>query len=143
MEKRDNIYENDYFPYICGSKGGKIRNDNTKHYPNKNEGRVLRQIMASTGLSEEEVRGHKKYRKMLSDAQKTPQKPKAENIRKWYEIWILKKACKETGFTYRHPDTLAMIELLIEEYDKGWWNPWKYHPEYKFTAKGALEFCNK
>lgn len=40
-----------------------------KHLPNKNEAKMLRKIMAETGLNELEVRNIKKYRKMLSEAQ--------------------------------------------------------------------------
>lgn len=40
-----------------------------EHVMNKAEGAIMRRIQSETGLSKEEVRTHKKYRKMLSDAQ--------------------------------------------------------------------------
>jgi hypothetical protein len=39
------------------------------HYPCKKESKVLRRIMAQTGLTEAEVRSRKKYRIELSKAQ--------------------------------------------------------------------------
>ncbi|RPI80668.1 MAG: hypothetical protein EHM34_09730, partial [Nitrosopumilales archaeon] len=53
-----------------------IANDSTKHYPNKNEAKELRKIMASTGLTEEQVRAIPAHRKALSIAQKAGQKAK-------------------------------------------------------------------
>lgn len=41
------------------------------HIPMKKESKVLRRLMAETGLSEEQLRQHKKYRIQLSQAQKT------------------------------------------------------------------------
>jgi hypothetical protein len=43
---------------------------NAPHAPNKNEAHVLRRIMSQTGLTEEQVRSHRKYRQELSQAQK-------------------------------------------------------------------------
>lgn len=40
------------------------------HIMNKNESALLRKLMAETGMSEEELRKEKKYRIMLSEAQK-------------------------------------------------------------------------
>lgn len=42
------------------------------HVPNKNEAAVLRRLMSETGLTEVELRQHKKYRVILSTAQKVP-----------------------------------------------------------------------
>lgn len=42
--------------------------DTGVHYPNKNEGKALRRIMATTGLNEEQVRAIKKYRQELAQA---------------------------------------------------------------------------
>lgn len=54
-----------------GTKGlKKLLADDDTHVMNKDEAKEMRRIQSKTGLSEEEVRTHKKYRKMLSDAQK-------------------------------------------------------------------------
>lgn len=41
-----------------------------EHVMSKPEASLMRRIQSETGMTEEEVRKHKKYRKMLSDAQK-------------------------------------------------------------------------
>lgn len=121
MEKKDNVYEDRWYePY--SKKTSKIRQDNTKHYPNKDEARVLRQIMSSTGLSEEEVRSHKKYRKMLSKAQKESQKAKYSRSERWFRNKI-KQACKKTGLAPQHPDTIeALDEILKDSYNSAWYS---------------------
>jgi hypothetical protein len=43
-----------------------------EHVMSKPEGAVMRRIQSETGMTEEEVRKIKKYRKMLSDAQLSP-----------------------------------------------------------------------
>jgi hypothetical protein len=40
------------------------------HIMNKNEKKALRKLKCETGLTEEELRKEKKYRKILSDEQK-------------------------------------------------------------------------
>ena len=60
------------------------------HYPNKNEAKVLRRIMAQTGLTEKEVRGIKKYRRMLAEAGKTK------------ELGYMDKAIKEAKRLLKH-----------------------------------------
>lgn len=91
----------------------KIENDPTKHYPNKNEGDVLRKIMAETKLTEEEVRDIKKYRKMLSDASKSGEKEKSNPVVKWYRGKI-KDACKITGLAPQHPKTIIELQKILD-----------------------------
>lgn len=101
-----------------GKKAEKIRKDNTKHYPNKDEAKELRKIMRSTGLSEKEVREDKKYRKMLSDAQKSGQKSKHTLQEKWCYM-IAKKACRTTGLPREHPETIKALNELLVDASKG------------------------
>ena len=102
-------------PLIVDSKKAKrIREDSSKHYPNKNEAAELRKIMSSTGLSEEEVRQDKKYRKQLSDAQKAGQKAKRTEITKFYQD-LIKLACKQTGLAPQHPETLKVLDDIIKD----------------------------
>jgi hypothetical protein len=142
--KRNNIYERKDSP-ACGSKVGKIQHDNTKHYPNSKETRVLRQIMARTGLSTEEVRQHPKYRKMLSEAQKQGQKPHG-NSRYWtgkdeFYKRLIKKACKDTGLVPQHPDTLVVLQCLIdEEWNKrSWYRTTSMLSENPMSAENAVK----
>ena len=95
------------------SKRRKIKNDPTKHYPNKNEAKMLRKLKAKTGLSEEEIRKHKKYRIMLSDTQKFGSNKKWNYFKRKERIfkYLLKEACKELALAKEHPKT---IEKIIE-----------------------------
>lgn len=45
-----------------------------EHIPNKQEAKLLRRLMSETGNTEEEIRDIPKYRRMLAEAQKSPQK---------------------------------------------------------------------
>lgn len=78
------------------------------HVPNKNEAKILRKIMSETGLSEEEVRSHKKYRIELSKAQKKKGDKSREERRL---LSILKSITRELKLPKEHP-------LVKEEYLK-------------------------
>ncbi|MFA5207479.1 MAG: hypothetical protein WC428_02365 [Candidatus Paceibacterota bacterium] len=106
--------------YTTVRKAAKIANDPTKHYPNKDEAQELRKIMASTGLSEEEVRQDPKYRKQLSEAQKAGQKAKRTEAEMFYQK-IIKEACKKTGLVPQHPETLKAIDIIIKEREGRSW----------------------
>jgi len=85
------------------------------HVPNKDEATLLRKLMSESGLSEKEVREHKKYRVMLSDAQKkgvTSDKSKMEKQREK----IMKGVTKELKLAKEHP--LVIAEFNIR------WNKW-------------------
>lgn len=117
-----NIYElDDYWTF--SKKSNKIQKDNTKHYPNQDEAKLLRKIMSNTGLNEQEVRSIKKYRVMLSDAQKLGQKPKRSAVKKWYQKRI-KEACKITGLAPQHPDTIKVLDEILENRKFLWNRPW-------------------
>ena len=97
-----------------GRKAAKIANDPSKHYPNKDEAQALRKIMASTGLTEKEVREDVKYRKVLSEAQKVGQKAKRTETERFYKK-LIKEACKKTTFAPQHPETLKVLDEIIKE----------------------------
>jgi len=84
------------------------------HLMNKNEAAKLRQIKSETGLSEEEIRKIKKYRKELSDAQDAGEKELSseENIKK-QKAKLLKKITKKLKLAKEHP-------LVVEEFNKRW-----------------------
>lgn len=121
-----------------GNKAEKIRKDPTKHYPNKDEAQELRKIMSSTGLTEEEVRSDKKYRKQLSEAQKAGQKAKQTENEKYYKK-LIKEACKITGFAPQHPDTLAALDLIIEERKGRSWGRRFFLNQHLTTAKNIVK----
>jgi hypothetical protein len=107
--------EEDYYngSYVSGRKAGKIAHDPTKHYPNKDEAKVLRQLKVKTGLSEEEIRANKDYRKMLSTAQKKGEKAKRDSETKKYQ-WLIKVACRETKLAKEHPETIKALQELLD-----------------------------
>jgi len=114
------FYDEDEYYYSDNSrtrtntrKAAKIANDPTKHYPNKDEAQELRKIMSSTGLSEEEVRADKKYRKMLSEAQKDGQKAKRTETERTFQK-LIKQACRKTGLVPEHPDTIKALQEILD-----------------------------
>jgi hypothetical protein len=116
--------DNDYYcptPAVGGKKAEKIRKDPTKHYPNKDEASELRKIMSSTGLTEEEVRKDKKYRIQLSNAQKEGQKPKRTETERTFQR-LIKLACKHTGLTPQHPDTIKALQEILNKRSKGYFS---------------------
>jgi len=140
--------DDDYYcrTYTTARKVKKIANDPTKHYPNKDEATELRKIMASTGLSEEEIRADKKYRKQLSDAQKRGEKAKHTPQEKWCHL-IAKKACRTTGLPREHPETIKVLnELLLEAKNGGGWygrrHVWIWSP-MPTTAQKVFEYCKE
>lgn len=102
------------------TKDRKIANDPTRHYPNTDEAKVLRRIMAETGLTEEEVRAEKKYRQELSKARLSGQKAKRSDAEKWCHN-IIKKACRETQLAKEHPKTIEAIDRILAERKSGGW----------------------
>ena len=133
-------YEDDLDFVARGKKPRKIANDSSKHYPNKNESRELRKIMAETGLSEAEVRADKKYRKQLSDAQKAGLKPKRSEAELWYHHCI-KEACRKTGLAKEHPETLMELQAVLDERYNGWRRP-KFTTE-KLSATAVIKNYGK
>lgn len=108
---------NDYDEVVCihgSKKGRKLKLGATGHIPNKDEARILRKIMATTGLTEEEVRADKKYRIALSDAQKVGQKAKRQYYVKRFQN-LIKQACKITGLVPQHPETIKVLQEIIDK----------------------------
>jgi len=56
------------FKYPKVSKDQTRRYARGEHVMSKNEASLMRRLQSETGMSEKEVRSHKKYRKMLADA---------------------------------------------------------------------------
>lgn len=146
------IYDDpeDYGPYDWrnrgGTKAGKIAADSSRHYPNKDEGHILRQIMAQTGLTEAQVRADIKYRRMLAKAQKQSQVPKRSTEEKLYAK-LLKRACQQTKLAKEHPETIRVLQSVIDkEIERMGWFFRQGRPEHKFltnlTAKKLIERLN-
>ena len=94
-----------------------------EHLPNKDEAKMLRKLMAETGLSEIEVRNIKKYRKMLSKAQDAGERELTlDEMREKYSASIYKTITKRLKLAKEHP-------LVVAEYK-----------EYLKTHRGYLPF---
>jgi len=108
-------YDDNYWDSrIEGSKNRNVPRG--VHIMGKPEAKVCRKLMADTGLTEEELREHKKYRKLLSEAQKEGEKAKL-NARQKKKRDLMKKATKTTGLAKEHPDTKKVYAELVDE----WW----------------------
>lgn len=116
----------------------KLRLPPDVHLPNKNEAKLLRKLMAETGLNEEEIRSIYKYRKMLSAASKK-QGTKSEMDRKL--LAILKEITREVKLPKKHPIVLERFktELMNIKEGKG-----KYvHSHYrKFQGLHMMMYSN-
>lgn len=85
----------------------------TGHVMNKNEAKLCRKLMSETGKTEEELRKDKKYRKMLSEAQKEGQKPKRTRLQKARDK-VMKTITRRLKLPKEHPD---VINVYVDEWE--------------------------
>jgi len=90
------------------------------HIMNKNEAKLLRKLKKDTGLSEEEIRSHKKYRKMLSDAQVAGTKSDKTSLEK-VERDIMKEVTRELKLAKEHPKCIELFNEKVRE------RSWHFH----------------
>lgn len=83
------------------------------HIMNKNESSTLRRLKKETGLSEEEIRKVKKYRVILSTAQKECG-PKNETDTRIYNV--VKYLTKETKLPVEHPEFKNKLKEYLEKH---------------------------
>lgn len=95
---------------------------NGVHIMNKAEAKVCRKLMSDTGLSEKELREHKKYRKLLSDAQREGSKENGyyEVIKKRRDR-LMKRVTKITKLAKEHPDTIKLFNEFCDHHNKTDW----------------------
>ncbi len=84
-----------------------------EHIPNKNEAKLLRKLMSQTGMSEEELRSHKKYRRMLSQAQKVPAAKKSDEQKRLDNI--MKGVTKNLKLAKEHPKVQEEFHRILKE----------------------------
>lgn len=77
------------------------------HAPAKAEARLLRRLCSTTGLTEEQVREHKTYRRMLAEATK-PKQGRGEHYRR--AVRVRKAVAAKTGLHPLHPEFLPAFE---------------------------------
>ena len=87
------------------------------HIMNKDESKVLRRLMSEIGMTEEEVRTHKKYRKMLSDAQVKGQKRLRSRNQKLKDM-VMKDITRELKLSKEHPKVIERYKVAIKGYEK-------------------------
>ena len=90
------------------------------HIMNKDEAKVMRQLINKTGMTEEKIRQHKKYRVMLSQAQKEGQKAKRTPLQKARDN-TMKSVTRKLKLPKEHPD---VKKAYVEEWErrrKSWW----------------------
>jgi hypothetical protein len=81
------------------------------HAPNKNEARVLRSLMSRTGLNEQEIRQHKKYRRLLTDASR---ERGIKSATQRYALRIRKEILRELQLPKEHPSVKAAFIARLE-----------------------------
>lgn len=96
-----------YYRHKRRSRSGRVSN--------KNEGKVLRRLMSETGMCEEEVSSIKKYKTILSEAQKFSSLSIRNDVEKVTER-ILSKFSKKMKLPKRHPEVRKAFENEWKEY---------------------------
>ncbi len=138
-------YENDNWPDAgCmpapSWQDRKIKSGNpdlTKHYPNRNESKLLRKLMSQTGLSEKELREHKKYRGMLSRSQKAQgSKDRTQRL----GLRILKNVLQKLKLPKEHPLVLEELNKELERID---YIGWRRIELKQIGAHTILQWANK
>jgi hypothetical protein len=89
------------------------------HAPGGKEAKLLRRLMSETGLAEDQLREHKKYRVMLSEAQKSESKSSGlmSARRRRREERIVKNICRNNpGKPKEHPEMQKEIQAALEEH---------------------------
>ena len=79
---------------------------------------------------------------MLSDAQKSGQLRKFDTKEERFYKEMIKKACQDTGFVPQHPDTLVVLDCLIEqEFNRRriWFRPTWMNFTLPYDAKSAVK----
>jgi hypothetical protein len=92
------------------------RNDGS-HVSQGKEGKLLRRLMSQTGMNETEIRGIKKYRKMLANCFAL-QAPKGHHNTEREFRALTKIATKKTGLALSHPETIEQIKMCIDQCER-------------------------
>ena len=83
------------------------------HIMNKDESKTCRKLMSQTGLSEKELREHKKYRKMLSEAQVKGRNGEYNRNKYIERLW--KDVCSQTKLAKEHPISVNLFNYKLKE----------------------------
>lgn len=123
-------------------KAKKIKHNPNKHIPNKLESKLLRKLMSENNLTEEDIRGDIKYRRMLAEASKLNKTTINKKISNWY-YKLIKKACRESKLVPQHQKTIDILQTILNNYVSNVWSiPW-YIFNIKTNAKEVVKFYAK
>ncbi len=123
-------------------KAKKIKYNPNKHIPNKLESKILRQLMSENSLTEEEIRGDIKYRRILAEASKSNKTTTNKKINNWY-YKLIKKSCRESKLAPQHPKTIDILQSILNDYIGDICRiPW-YIFNIKSNAKEVVKFYAK
>lgn len=123
-------------------KAKKIKHNPNKHIPNKLESKLLRKLMSENSLSEEEIRGDIKYRRMLAEASKLNKVTSNKKISNWY-YKLIRIACRESKLAPQHQKTIDILQSVLNDYKGNAWRiPW-YIFHIKTNAKEVVKFYAK
>lgn len=94
---------------------------NAGHVALGKEAKLLRRLMAQTGLNEEEVRGRECYRKQLADAYKEgcENKAKSSPEARYFKNRILKPILRELKLPKEHPIVIERLKERIKQIEGG------------------------
>ena len=92
---------------------------------NKAESKLCRKLMAHIGLTEAEVREHKKYRKMLSEAQTAGEKGLNFVVKARRDT--MKIVTKSLKLPKEHPLVIEAYKKIWLERRHGWSNTLAYY----------------
>lgn len=101
------------------------------HAPNKNEGQLLRRLMAQTGLPESELRQRKTYRQQLAQARSARGTKSAEQR---YGLHLRKQVLRELKLPKEHPAVKAAFFARVQQ-GWGWRRP---APEHLWAVISGL-----
>ncbi len=93
------------------------------HINNKNEGKLLRKLMNQTGMSENDLRNIKKYRKLLSNAQKIGEISNTHKRIKYINN-LVKGVTKELKLAKEHPLVIEQCRKILTEKQRLCQIPW-------------------
>ena len=109
----------DYEAPEYGTKQNTRRYQRGEHVMNSNEAKVMRRLQSETGMSEAEIRTHKKYRVMLSEAQVAKGPGQTNGQREVKRL--LKRVTRELKLAKEHPDVVAAAMKAAAEYQTTWY----------------------
>jgi 5-methylthioribose kinase len=86
-----------------------------EHVPNKEEAKELRRLMQKSGLTEEELRKHKVYRRKLADARKSSQLGTGKNAYRLLMRSLRKAAALELNVHINDPKVKKLANVKLQD----------------------------